>query len=54
MTPGQTYSLKLSGGVTFGWKYMVGGYANGEAAFNGKPLLHTAPSTFLSQTFGAN
>jgi hypothetical protein len=54
VTPGQTYSLKLSGGVTFGWKYMVGGYANGEAAFNGKPLLRDVRSTFMFQTFGAN
>ena len=49
VTPGQTYRLKLSGGPTFGWKYVVGGYEKGAATFNGKPLL---PSTFLFRTFG--
>lgn len=54
VTPGQSYFLKLSGGVTFGWKYIVGGYEKGAATFNGKPLLPGARSTFLFQTFGAN
>jgi len=53
VTPGQIYRLKLSGGTTFGWKYVVGGYEKGEATFNGKPLLHDARSTFLFRTFGA-
>ena len=26
VSPGQLYSLQLSGGSTFGWKYVVGGY----------------------------
>ena len=52
VTPGQTYRLKLSGGTTFGWKYVVGGYEKGEATFNGKPLLRDARSTFLFRTFG--
>ena len=50
---GQLYRLKLSGGATFGWKYIVGGYKNGEATFNGRRLLPDARSTFLFQTFGA-
>jgi hypothetical protein len=50
--PGQTYRLKLSGGITFGWKYVVGGYEKGAATFNGKPLLPNARSTFLFRTFG--
>jgi hypothetical protein len=54
VSPGDTYRLKLSGGVTFGWKYVVGGYENGEATFNGKPLLPDARSTFLFRTFGEN
>jgi hypothetical protein len=54
VSPGHLYGLKLSGGVTFGWKYVVGGYENGEATFNGKPLLAGARSTFLFRTFGAN
>jgi hypothetical protein len=53
VTPGQTYRLKLNGGTTFGWKYVVGGYKRGEATFNEKPLLPTARSTFLFRTFGA-
>jgi hypothetical protein len=50
--PGQTYRLKLSGGATFGWKYVVGGYEKGEATFNRRPLLPQARSTFLFRTFG--
>ena len=53
VTPGQTYRLKLSGGITFGWKYLVGGYTKGAASFNGTPLLRDARSTFLFRTFGA-
>lgn len=51
--PGQTYRIKLSGGMLFGWKYIVGGYQKGAATFNGRPLLAQARSTFLFQTFGA-
>jgi hypothetical protein len=51
--PGQAYRLKLTGGTLFGWKYVVGGYENGAATFNGKPLLPKARSTFLFRTFGA-
>jgi hypothetical protein len=53
VTPGQTYRLKLSGGTTFGWKYIVGGYEKGAATFKGKPLLPKERSTFLFRTFGA-
>jgi hypothetical protein len=52
ITPGQTYRLKLTGGTTFGWKYVVRGYKKGAATFNGKPLLAEARSTFLFRTFG--
>jgi len=52
VTPGQTYRLKLGGGTTFGWKYVVNGYEKGAATFNGKPLLGEARSTFLFRTFG--
>jgi len=51
--PGQTYRIKLSGGMLFGWKYIVGGYEKGAATFNGRPLVAKAHSTFLFQTFGA-
>jgi hypothetical protein len=53
VSSGQTYWLKLSGGATFGWKYVVNGYEKGEATFNGKPLLPDARSTFLFRSFGA-
>jgi hypothetical protein len=54
VSPGQVYGIRLSGGSLFGWKYVVGGYKNGAASFNGKPLLPGARSTFLFRTFGAN
>jgi hypothetical protein len=53
VTPGQTYRLKLTGGMLFGWKYVVGGYEKGAATFNGRALLPNARSTFLFRTFGA-
>ena len=52
VSPGQLYSLQLSGGPTFGWKYVVGGYRKGSASFNGQPLLRETRSTFLFKTFG--
>jgi hypothetical protein len=54
VSPGQIYSIRLSGGSAFGWKYVVGGYANGAASFNGRPLLPDTRSTFLFRTFGAS
>jgi hypothetical protein len=53
VSPGKSYSIRLSGGTLFGWKYVVGGYENGAASFNGKPLLPDARSTFLFRTFGS-
>ena len=47
VSPGQSYSLRLSDGTAFGWKYVVGGYEKGSASFNGQPLLPGARSTFL-------
>jgi hypothetical protein len=54
VSPAQVYGIRLAGSSVFGWKYVVGGYANGAASFNGKPLLPDARSTFLFRTFGAN
>jgi len=54
VTPGDLYRIKMSGGSTFGWKYVAGGYPKGEATFNGKPLLRQARSTFLFRTFGSD
>lgn len=53
LSPRQAYSIRLSGGPTFGWKYVVGGYEKGAASFNGRPLLQDVRSTFLFRTFGA-
>lgn len=50
--PGGVYWIRLTGGSTFGWKYVVDGYENGQATINGKPLLAQARSTFLFRTFG--
>jgi hypothetical protein len=50
--PGETYRIKLTGGMLFGWKYVMGGYEKGAATFNGKPLVSKARSTFLFRTFG--
>ena len=52
--PGETYSIRLAGETTFGWKYAVGGYPTGAATFNGKPLLAKTRSTFLFRTFGSD
>jgi hypothetical protein len=58
LTPGKVYSITLSSvGSVFGWKYVVGGYANGAASFHGfpgRPLLPHAHSSFLFRTFGAS
>jgi hypothetical protein len=58
VVPGTIYNIQLSGGPTFGWKYVEGGYELGSASFNGKPLLRKSDgtavrSTFLFRTFGA-
>jgi len=44
----ELYSIRLSGGTTFGWKYVVSGYDKG-----GKPLLGDIRATFLFATFAA-
>ena len=54
VTPGRRYSIRLRGSMLFGWKYVVGGYAKGEALFNGAPLLPGGHSTFLFRTYGAS
>ncbi|HTS38162.1 MAG TPA: hypothetical protein VMH04_20980 [Candidatus Solibacter sp.] len=54
VSPGESYSIRLSGNALFGWKYVVGGYDKGAAYFNGNPLLRGAHSSFLFRTFGAS
>src|SRR6266700_4954685 len=53
VSPGQVYSIRLSGGSVFGWKYVVGGYAKGDTSFNGRPLLPISRTTLLFRTFGS-
>jgi hypothetical protein len=52
--PMHLYSIRLAGTSLFGWKYVVGGYPNGEASFNDKPLLPGGRATFLFRTYGAS
>ena len=54
VTPGQSYAIRVSGRVTFGWKYVVGGYERGAATFNGRPLVANTRTTFLFRTLGSN
>jgi len=54
VSPGLVYRIRLKGDSLFGWKYVVGGYKNGEALFNARPLLQDGHSSFLFRTFGAN
>jgi hypothetical protein len=54
VSPGRVYSIRVRNAGIFGWKYVVGGYSKGAAAFNGKPLLPDTRSTFLFRTFGAH
>ena len=54
VTPGQSYAIRVSSHVTFGWKYVVGGYERGAATFNGRPLVTNTRTTFLFRTLGSN
>jgi len=51
LSPGQVYYVRLIGGDLFGWKYTEGGYKNGAASFNGKPLLPDRNTNFLFRTY---
>jgi hypothetical protein len=51
LSPQQVYYLRLIGGDLFGWKYTEGGYKNGAASFNGKPLLSHSNGNFLFRTY---
>jgi hypothetical protein len=53
VSPGKTYRIGISSTV-FGWKYVDGGYASGDALLNDKPLLANTRSTFLFRTFGTD
>ena len=45
-------TLRVHEKPTFRWKYVVGGYKNGAATFNGKPLVAGTKTSFLFRTFG--
>jgi hypothetical protein len=51
LSPGQVYYIQLTGGDLFGWKYTEGGYKNGAASFNGRPLLSDRNGNFLFRTY---
>jgi hypothetical protein len=53
VSPGKTYRIGVSSTV-FGWKYIEGGYASGDALLNDRPLLPDTRSTFLFRTFGTD
>jgi len=48
---GRVYYVQLVGGDLFGWKYTEGGYKNGAASFNGKPLMSARNGNFLFRTY---
>jgi hypothetical protein len=54
LSPGQVYYLRLVGSDLFGWKYTDGGYKNGAASFNGKPLLPERHGNFLFRTYAVD
>ena len=63
VTPGEVYIITVGDGNLFGWKYVVGGYAQGAAMVwdtspdppsPWKPLSPQSRCTFLFRTFGAN
>jgi hypothetical protein len=54
VTPGLPYAIRVSGRVTFGWKYVVGGYERGAATFNGRPFVANTRTTFLFRTLGSH
>ncbi len=49
--PGQTYRIKLSGGMLFGWKYIVGGYEQGSGNLLLRPLLAESSQYVLVPDF---
>ena len=52
LMPGQTYSIRVYGGSSFGWKYVTSGYNRGEALWNHKPFGSEGRRAFLFRTYG--
>jgi hypothetical protein len=52
LMPGQTYSIHVYGGSSFGWKYVTRGYNGGEALLNHKPFGADGKAAFLFRTYG--
>jgi len=55
VSPGQVYSIQLSGGGgLFGWKYVKGDYANRTTSRKDSSLSPDTRNSFLFRTFGSN
>jgi hypothetical protein len=52
LVPGQTYTIRVYGGSSFGWKYVARGYNRGEALWNQKPFGADGRGAFLFRTYG--
>jgi len=52
LVPGETYSILVHGGSSFGWKYVTHGYNRGEALWNQKPFGGDGTRAFLFRTYG--
>ena len=52
LVPGETYSIRVHGGSSFGWKYVTSGYNRGEALWNQKPFGGDGRRAFLFRTYG--
>jgi hypothetical protein len=52
LVPGETYSIGVHGGSSFGWKYVTRGYNRGEALWNQKPFGGDSRRAFLFRTYG--
>jgi hypothetical protein len=50
LVPGDSYSIRVHGGSSFGWKYVTSGYKRGEALWNQKPF--GGRRAFLFRTYG--
>jgi hypothetical protein len=52
LLPGQTYSIRVHGGPSFGWKYVTSAYSRGQALWNHKPFGEDGRAAFLFRTYG--
>ena len=52
LVPGETYSIRVHGGSSFGGKYVTRGYNQGEALWNQEPFGGDGRRAFLFRTYG--